>query len=90
MNNEILLAHHYKGFCTTAMVEQDIKLIKKINTALNKYARTLKPQYIHETKNILLSLNNTINIKEGREQILYYIEDRFASTVKKCIKELRC
>jgi hypothetical protein len=88
LTNEMKLASRYRKYSTTPMIDSDIRFIRKINTALNKHERTLKPMYLLETKNILTAINNTINTREGTEEILYYIEDKFKIMVRQYIEEL--
>jgi hypothetical protein len=88
MTNEIKLAHSYYVYNITSMLEQDVKFIKKINTVLHKYERSMKEQYPLEVKNILITLQNSIDIKKAKFEILYYIEDDFKETVEQYIEEL--
>lgn len=61
--NVQLMAKNYKlSFITTIRVEEDLKLVKKMNTLFNKLEKTGKDQYVHEIVNILIILNNSIHI----------------------------
>jgi len=49
---------YYTVFCTTAMVENDIKNLKRINNLIYKFINTGKEQYRLEAINILKTFSN--------------------------------
>jgi hypothetical protein len=62
------IALAYKIRRVTSVIDEDIKLIKKLNVTLQKLEKTNKDQYILETINILRVLTNIF-----RENYLYLI-----------------
>ena len=54
------VAPYYKGkFVTTAMMDDDIKLMKKLNTLFGKLERSDKEVYVQEIINVIKILGNT-------------------------------
>jgi len=51
----------YKVFRTTLMMENDIKLLKKINNLIFKYNNTNKEKYKQEIINIVKTITNLTN-----------------------------
>lgn len=52
------LQKYYTVFRTTIMVDNDIKLFKKINNLISKYCNTEKERYRFEAVNILKIASN--------------------------------
>ena len=54
------VAPYYKAkFVTTPMMDDDIKLMKKLNTLFGKLERSDKEVYVQEIINVVKILNNT-------------------------------
>jgi septin family protein len=87
MANEQLLAQYYMRYTTSSMLEQDVKTLKKINTCLNKYFRTLRPSYMEEAKNLLSSVGNSVDIQSCEDVILSYIDEQYTEVVRLLIEE---
>ncbi len=67
-----------RSFKTTSSLDEDIKLIKKINTLLSKWKRTDDERYHKEINNSLLILNNIFALDQIiRDHIaqLFIVED---------------
>lgn len=74
MSNEIELAHYYRKFNTTPMLEQDIKLIQRMNVVIGKFQKTRKLAYLFEAINIIHTLNNYILISDVKNSILNFLD----------------
>lgn len=61
------LAPLYKVFRTTAMIDDDIRLLKKINVVLGKLESTNNDVYFLEAINIIRSLDNVLIIKSMQD-----------------------
>jgi len=58
------VAPYYRGkFVTTSMMDEDIKLMKKINTLFGKLERSDKEIYVQEIINVVKILNNTFRLE---------------------------
>lgn len=88
MNNEHKFAHRYTAFKTTNMLDQDLKIIRKINNILFKYEKSEKISYIYETINIFKGLRNYYDIVNGLDQILFYIEPQYTAVVEYIIRNI--
>lgn len=84
--NEIKLAHYSKCFMTTPLFLTYIKLLSKINTCMGKFTKTQKQIYIEECKNILLTINNSINIYRDNSIILVYIDEPYKERIKQILE----
>lgn len=76
MDSTINLAHSYKIFMLTSMIETDIILIKKMNVLLEKYKTQNKISYMFEIINIVKTLNNIVDLSVAKEDILSFIDDK--------------
>lgn len=81
MSNEQLLAHYYRSFYMTRLLESDIKSLKRINNIYSKYIKTQKTSYMVEIVNILRSLNNNMDVSEAKYTLLQYIDDQYKSSI---------
>ena len=64
------LLNSYKVYRTTTAMNEDMKIIKKLDYQLTKYRKTEKKRYLKETKNLLISLHNVLHFDENlRERI---------------------
>lgn len=84
-NYEINIAHFGIKYNTTNSFLKDIKLLKKINTVLEKYIRTEKEIYLLECINILKILKFSFDIEQGKEELLDYINEEHKGLVSKLI-----
>jgi len=76
MDSKTNLAHSYKIFMMTSMLEADIVMIKKINSLLEKYKSQDKISYMFETINIIKTLDNVTNLSNAKEEILSLVDDK--------------
>ena len=74
MSNEIKLAHNYKQYNTTNMLEQDLKMIQRMNVVIGKFQKTQKLTYLFEAINIVHTLNNYLDIVEAKEVLLKLVD----------------
>lgn len=88
MSNEQSLAHFYRAFYMTRLLESDIKNLKRINNIYSKYLKTGKQSYMLEIVNILRILNNNMFIIDAKYILLDYIEDQYKSSVSILIDNL--
>jgi len=58
-----LSKHYRKGFFTSETIENDIKLIKKLNMLFGKLEKSEKEIYVQEIINVIKILNNVIKIE---------------------------
>jgi hypothetical protein len=79
--SNIQIAHHYNKYNTTKMLDTDIKNIKKINNIYDKYYRTKKLSYLYELVNIIKTINNYINIQNGKDDILELVNEEYKHNV---------
>lgn len=82
MENEIKLAHYGRNYLTTAVFLSYIKALLRINVCLNKYNRCFKDIYIDETKNIIATINNCVDVYSDTDLLMYYIEDEYKPVVE--------
>lgn len=84
-----VLAQNYRGrFATTSMLEQDLKMVKKLNTLFNKLERSDKDAYMHEIVNTLRILGNTFYI-DGIAIVLYEnVDVKYHDTLDFVMKEI--
>lgn len=88
MDNETLLAHTYKEFMMTPILEQDIKLIKKINNLMSKFNSTEKSSYIFEIINILSTMKNSLQMYDAKTFIVALIDNEYKNTIELIIDNL--
>lgn len=86
VNQRIALC--YKVPRTTAFVEKDILVIKRINPTLLKMERTNQDIYILETFNILKSLDNIFDLGRLYLILCEYVDFKFHSTLVYLIEQL--
>ena len=84
-NFEITISHFGIKYNTSNSFLKDIKLLKKINTVLEKYIRTEKEIYLLECINILKILKFSFDIEQGKEALLDYINEEHKGLVSKLI-----
>jgi len=84
----LLIDHYRKGFLTSSMIDNDIKLIKKINNLFAKLEKTEKSIYIEEIKNILKILNNVIKIGEILMIFHDNVEPKYHEKLQQYIEEV--
>ena len=86
---KLLLVNHYRrGFLTSSMIDNDIKIIRKLNSLLCKLVKTEKEIYTYEIKNILKSLNNDIRIGEIQDVFEKNIDEVHHTKLKSFIEEV--
>lgn len=81
MSNEKAIAHYYRSFYMTRLLELDIKNLKRINNIYSKYLRTNRQSYIIEVVNILRTLNNNIFVADAKYLLLEYIDDKYKPSI---------
>lgn len=77
----IKIALAYKVPRITKFIDDDLKLIKKLNQILVKIERTEKEQYILEAVNILRQLDNLFDFDKLYIVLCELIEIRFHTTI---------
>lgn len=71
----------YKINRISNFIEEDIKQIKKLNQILQRLEKYNKEQYILESMNVLLSLDNIFDINKLYPVICELVDVRFHSTI---------
>jgi len=87
-NLHLQLALSYKVPRITAFINEDIKLIKKINLILSKIEKSYKDIHILEIFNILRTLNNVFDMNKLYLIICNEIDFKYHSTLSYLITEL--
>lgn len=86
VTNNALLAMNYKlPFCTSGMVDQDLKQIRKINTLFRKLEKTDRESYAHEIVNIIKVLNNNLYVERILPAFYRSIEAKYHDTLEEII-----
>lgn len=75
------IAMAYKVPRITKLIDEDLKLIKKLNTVLTKLEKTNKDQYMLESINIIRTLGNVFEYRDLYILLYELIEIRYHSTV---------
>jgi len=75
------MALAYKVARITKFIDEDIKLIKKLNQILSKLERTEKDRYILEAINILRQLNNVFYFNLLYPILCELVDIKFHSTM---------
>jgi hypothetical protein len=89
LTNNALLSQNYKlPFCTSGMIERDLKQIRKINTLFRKLEKTDKETYAHEIINILKTLNNIMYVERVLGIFYRSIEPKYHATLEQIIFEV--
>jgi uncharacterized membrane protein YjdF len=65
----------------TPMIDDDIKLIKKLNVIFGKLEKTGKDVYFLEVINIMKTLNNVLKIKDMQEIFLELVNLNYQQVV---------
>lgn len=84
LHKRIALA--YKIPRITSLIDEDIKLIKKLNTVLGKLEKTNKDQYVLESINILRSLGNVFLFEELYVILYELVDMKYHSTINYLIE----
>ena len=88
MNIRKQIALAYKVPRITKLIDEDIKLIKKLNMVLTKLEKTNKDQYMLESINIIQTLGNVFEYRD-LYIILYQLTDiRFHASINYLIEEI--
>ena len=83
------LAPHYKQkFVTTESVENDIKLIKKLNMLFGKLEKTQKDIYVLEIINVIKTINNVMQLDKIILVIYNYVDVKYHSALDFAIKKV--
>lgn len=83
------IAPYYKiSFVTTSMLEEDLKLIKKLNNLFVKLEKTNKDIYVREIINVLKILNNVIQIEYIISVIYECVDIEFHETLNFVLKKV--
>ena len=72
--DQIELFKFYKVYRSTAMLDEDIKGIKKINNLISKYNNTKRQSYFLEAVNLLKIANNVFDINK---KFIKFIKESF-------------
>ena len=86
LRKRIVLA--YKVQRVTAFIDEDIKLIKKLNTSLQKLEKTNKDQYILESINSLRMLTNIFDTNKLYLIICELIDFKYHATIAFLLEHL--
>ncbi len=86
MNKQIALA--YKVPRITSFIEEDYKLIKKIQSLLSKLEKNNKDIFILEIFNILRTLNNVFDMNQLYLIICNEVDFKYHNTIAYLIEEL--
>ena len=83
------LAPHYKSkFITTETVENDIKLIKKLNMLFGKLEKTKKDIYVLEIINVIKTINNVLKLDKILIVIYNCVDIKYHNTLDYVIKKV--
>jgi hypothetical protein len=82
------LAPYYKVFRTTLMIDDDIKLLKKINVVLAKLERTNNDVYFLEVINIMKTLDNVLTLKYIQDIFIEIIDLKYQQFVLTLINDI--
>ncbi len=84
------LLNKYKVFRTTILLEDDLRLIRRINTQLNKHKKTGKVKYFQEVENIIRILHNLLHFDdELLECLLEVVSPEYKTDIKKLYNTIR-
>lgn len=89
--NEIkkqLIPHYKRGFITSEMVENDIKLIRKLNMLFGKLEKSEKDIYVLEIINVIKTLNNVFKLENINMVIYQCVEIKYHDTLDYVIKKV--
>jgi len=83
------LAPHYKQkFVTTESVENDIKLIKKLNMLFGKLEKSQKDIYVLEIINIIKTINNVLQLDKIILVVYNCVDVKHHTTLDYVIKKV--
>lgn len=85
----IALAHTYTCFRTTAMVDNDLRTIKKINIIIGKLDRTDRDSYAMEVINIIRMLENITDISQVILVMYEVIDFKYHTTVEQLLLNIK-
>jgi hypothetical protein len=85
---KLKIALAYKVPRVTKFIDEDIKLIKKLNMVLQRLEKYDKEIYILESLNIIKQLNNVFDLNDLYPIICYYVDIRFHTTVISIIEKI--
>ena len=83
---KIALAYKIKRL--SLFIDEDIKLIKRLNQVLQRLEKYDKEIYILESINILKQLDNVFDLNDLHPVLCYYVDIRFHSTVISMINKI--
>lgn len=61
---------YYRIFRTTAMVDEDLKALRKINNLISKYTNSGNDRYRFEAVNIIKTFANLTNFEDSLTEII--------------------
>jgi len=80
-DTRLKIAFAYKVPRVTSFINEDIKLIKKLNQIFQRFERYEKEIYILEAMNVLKQLDNVFDLDSLYPVLCEYIDIRFHSTL---------
>ena len=80
-NTKLKIARAYKIPRVSKFIDEDIKLIKKLNQIFQRFERFEKEIYILESVNVLKQLDNVFDMYDLYPVLCEYIDIRFHSTM---------
>jgi hypothetical protein len=89
--NEIkrkIAPYYRQKFVTTSVLEEDIKLMKKLNTLFCKLEKSDKEVYVQEIINLVKILNNTFQIEEILVVLYECVDLKYHKTLDYIIQEV--
>ena len=88
IDTKLKIAFAYKVPRVTSFINEDIKLIKKLNQIFQRFERYEKEIYILEAMNVLKQLNNVFDLDMLYPVLCEYIDIRFHSTLLLLFKKV--
>ena len=80
--------YYRQKFVTTSMMDDDIKLMKKLNTLFGKLERTDKEIYVQEIINVVKILNNTFELTKVLVVLYECVEIKYHKTMDYVIQNV--
>lgn len=83
-----LVQHYKRGFITSSMIENDIKLIRKLNMLFGKLEKSEKDVYVLEIINVIKTLNNVFKLENIVIIIYECVDIKYHRTLDFVIKKV--
>lgn len=86
--------YYRQKFVTTSMMDNDIKLMKKLNTLFGKLERSDKEVYVQEIINVIKTLNNVFQLEKVLVVLYECVDIKYHKTmdfvVQSVLEENQC